>query len=222
MDNMQEMKIQYKERITEHFLIRLFYCCGLSSFNQLFNSDDVVNANNLVEVLLKYNTKSIIEIIRADFIPFEIDKSDVPQFSDIENAFKVPFLLKNCGIESVDYAQMGYMLRTDRRGVIADKKYGENHMKTACQMGLCAIEKCKAQANALGNAYVSLSKDKQDNLAPKLCLKIPFMTNYFLCGANEDYLQSQISILSPSTQKRRLTNIRTLISIIQHAIKNGL
>ena len=36
--------------------------------------------------------------------------------------------------------KMGYMMRDEKRNDVADKKYGENHMKTSAQLGLCQFK----------------------------------------------------------------------------------
>lgn len=220
------------EQLIRHFYHHISFCEQRFNISYIirrvemhkyykYAEDDIKTAGRLTVLLSTYPTADILEIIEKDFTPFAIEKKDVPQFSDIDNVCKVPYLLCNCGLSSVDYAQMGYMLRNDRRGLVADRKYGENHLKTACQMGLCSIENYKGSINELGRFFAGLEKEMQSKVLPKLCLKIPFMQNYYVNGTSEEKLEKLMSILSPTTIKRRLTNVKTLIRIIDKAIEDG-
>jgi hypothetical protein len=177
----------------------------------------------LLQVLQKYKCKDILEIIKDEFEINIIEKKDISQFSDFKDAYyTVPFLLKNCGKTDVDYSSMGYMLREERRNDVADKKYGENHMKTSAQLGLCQIKKCRANTNALGNLFVKLSESERKKILPKLCLYIPYIQNYFMEGATDEVREKILSILSQTTQNRRRPNVNTIIQIVKDALEYEL
>ena len=197
----------------EKILIRAFY-------SQSLDLDSNVNKGELVlHTLLKFSCNSILNLILENFNYFSIEKKDIPQFSDINDCFdKVPFLLENCGIDGVDYRQMGYLLRTEPRKEGADKKYGENHMKTAALMGLCSIKKRKAYINTITTAFNKLSNEEIKDIRPKLALHIPFIQNYYFDGASQEALMKNLSILSESTIIRRKPNCVTLIEIIDNSL----
>lgn len=198
----------------EKVLLKAFYTHADSSI-----IEDEVKSKLLLEVLKKYKCSEILKIIEDDFVPFEIGKKDISQFSDFKDAYyKVPFLLQNCGITDVDYSRMGYMLREETRNDVADKKYGENHIKTAAQMGLCRFKNCRANSNALGNLFVLLNESDRKNILPKICLYIPFIQNYFMSGATDEVRENMLSILSKTTQNRRRTNINTIIRTVKEAL----
>lgn len=202
---------------TDGDLVVAFY--GRSTLFHLFGKKDREEyADSIIKALLKYSPREIIEIVKPVFRPFVIQKKDVPQFSDLLTTFRIPSILKNCGLNGVGYEQMGYMLRNEKRKAVADMKYGENHMKTAEQMGLCDIIHYKAYPNEIGNCFLSLDKESQTKLIPHFCLSIPFMQNYFMTGMNEETIKEMMSILSESTIKRRLTNVNKLISTIKASI----
>jgi hypothetical protein len=114
---------------------------------------------------------------------------------------------------------MGYMLRTECRKEVADKKYGENHIKTAAQMGLCSFQKCRANTNALGDCFIALPSDEERKaILPKLCLYIPYIQNYFMAGATDEARENILSILSTTTQNRRRTNVNTIIETIKSVL----
>ena len=105
--------------------------------------EDEKKSKLLLEVLKKHKCSEILKIIKDGFEPAKIDKKDISQFSDFRDAYyTVPYMLQNCGLKDVDYSKMGYMLRAEKRKDVADKKYGEIHMKTAAQLGLCRFERC--------------------------------------------------------------------------------
>jgi hypothetical protein len=198
----------------EEVLLKVFYTHADNSLIETVNKCKL-----LIEVLKKYKCSKILNIIEKDFKPFEIDKKDISQYSDLKDAYyTVPFLLANCGKENVDYEQMGYMLREDKRNSVADKKYGENHMKTAAQLGLCSFSKWRGNANALGKIFIQLPEREQKDLLPKLCLYIPYVQNYFMAGATDEVREKILSILSKSTQNRRRPNVNTIIEIIKNSI----
>ena len=138
----------------ERALLKAFYThADVSLIN------DEKRSELLLEVLKRYKCSEILKIIEDGFVPAEVDKKDISQFSDFKDAYyTVPYMLQNCGMTDVDYLKMGYMLRDEKRKDVADKKYGENHMKTAAQVGLCRFEKCRANANALGSLFIKLNE----------------------------------------------------------------
>ena len=202
----------------EQVLLKAFYTHADES---LLENDD--KSKILLEVLKKYKCSEILELIGHEFIPHPITKADPSQFSDFKDAYySVPFLLANCGKTDVDYNQMGYMLRSEKRKEVADKKYGENHMKTAAQLGLCRFAKCRANANALGSNFVKLNERDMKAVLPKLCLYIPYIQNYFMAGATDEVREEILSILSKTTQTRRRPNVNLIIETVKDSIEYEL
>lgn len=200
--------------INEQVLLKAFYTHSDTSI-----IEDKSKSELLLEVLKKYKCSEILKIISNDFKPFTIDKKDISQFSDFSDAYyMVPYLLAYCGKKDVDYEFMGSMLRENKRNAVADKKYGENHIKTAAQMGLCSFSRCRGNANELGNAFIKLSDTERKKMLPKICLYIPYIQNYFMKGANNIIREEILCILSVTTQNRRRSNVNTIIEIIKDSI----
>ena len=180
---------------------------------------DQTKCELLLKVLQRYSCSEILNLISEEGVMFEIDKKDIPQFSDFKDAYyKVPFILANCGFQDVDYIKMGYMLRNEKRKEGADKKYGENHIKTAAQMGLCSFSKCRANTGTLGDLFINLSDIQRADLLPKICLYIPFSNNYFKKGGTDKVREEMLGVLSVTTQNRRRSNINTIIETINNAL----
>lgn len=175
--------------------------------------------NDLFSILLNTDCHELISTIRKYDFRFSITTSDIPQFSNLSDCvYKVPATVLDCGIENLTYTQMGYMLRTKPRKEGADFKYGENHAKTSAQMGLCAINKCRIYPSSLGIAFSKLCKEKQEQLIPKLILFIPYIYNQYASKATYHDIIDSVSILKESTQKRRLSNIWSLINEINRVL----
>ncbi len=168
---------------------------------------------DIFSCLLNVECVELVHIIQNIGILFDISHGDVPQFSSLEDSYyKVPLLVKDCGIDDLTYTQLGFMLRTQPRKEGADMKYGENQAKTAAQMGLCSIKKARIYPSYLGVAFCNLDKDTQTKLLPKFILFIPYVFNQFASNAKYEDIIASVSFLSQSTQTRRLTNIWSLIN----------
>lgn len=204
--------------INERVLLKAYYSHVID-----FILDDVDKCTILVNVLSKYKCSELLRIIEDGFVPNVVEKKDISQFSDFKDAYYVvPFKLRNCGMKDVDFNNMGILLRSNKRKEVADKKYGENHMKTAAQLGLCRFEKCRANTNAMGNLFSSLKESERNRLLPKLCLYIPYIQNYFMAGATDEVRDEMLMILSESTQIRRRPNVNTIIQTVKDSIEYEL
>lgn len=173
----------------------------------------------IISCLLEVECEDIIHVIQNAGINFDISHGDVPQFSSLDDCvFRVPLLVRDCGLDDITYVQLGFMLRTKPRKEGADMKYGENQSKTAAQMGLCSIINARIYPSHLGVAFCKLDKEKQKNLLPKLILFIPYIFNQFATQAKYDDIMASVSFLSESTQRRRLTNVWSLITQVNKVL----
>lgn len=188
--------------------------------NLQYPSDGMTRlCEDIFACLLNVECEEIIQVIQKIGLVFDISSGDVPQFSSFDDCvFKVPYLVKDCGIENLTYTQLGFMLRTKPRKEFADMKYGENHSKTAAQMGLCSIKNAKIYSSYLGVAFCSLEKEMQKSLLPKLILFIPYIFNQYATNAKYEDIIASVSLLSESTQKRRLSNIWSLIGQVNKVL----
>lgn len=206
--------------------IRLFYCRAIKP--SPIQNETIVKAVDelpifyiILKILLKTDCKEIIRILQKDYKPFVIDKSDICQFSNFDDCYyKVIDRAIRSNLEGINYERMGFLLRTEPRSSVADKKYGENHGKTAVQMGLMVLDKKHLfRHTTLGICFNHLSKDEQKALMPKMCLYIPIIQNYFVSGMDEGLLESYFKLLSLSTQKRRRSNVMHIINIVKTALQ---
>lgn len=209
--------IQEQKNITsaEAKLILLFYANQLHVTERFVHEGEAMQnlCKDLLSALERIPLTDLIQILEFDSPSFQIKPADIPQFSSIEDCvYKVPHLILVSQIEEITYGQMGYLLRTEPRTDIADLKYGENHAKVAAQLGLCFIQKHKVYPSCLGVAFDNLSAKSKTAILPKLILFIPFIQNIFVNQMTSNDIDSQLSILSDSTRRRRLPNVWTLIN----------
>lgn len=210
------------DSITEALIIS-FYSHKLhveDTCNLQYPSDGMIGlCEDIFSCLLNVKCEEIVRVIQKIGPVFEISHGDVPQFSSLEDCvYKVPLLVKDCGIDELCYTQLGFMLRTKPRKEGADMKYGENQSKTAAQMGLCSIKNARIYPSCLGVSYCNLDKESQMDLLPKLIIFIPYIYNQFASNAKYEDIITSVSFLSQSTQKRRLTNIWSLISQVNKVL----
>ena len=66
-----------------------------------------------------------------------------------------------------------------------------------------------------GKYFVTLDKNKQKDLALKLCLRVPIVQNYFLNGRDKKQIERDLSILSRTTQNRRRSNVIIVVRSIE-------
>lgn len=171
----------------------------------------------LITLLSGTTPADLIETIKKNYKHKEITSRDIPQFSDLSVAlYDTPQKLHEQNARDLTYEQVGQLLWDSPRDIGADKKYGENHAKTAAQIGLTSVENGKINITDFGRIFLSHNPAIQASLLPALWLKSPLFHNYYGSANGESTLSLDISVLSESTRKRRLSNIRTIINLIDN------
>lgn len=207
---MDSVKETYIAAFYSHKLQVQQKCDLQSPSEELMKESDYI-----MSCLLEEECIDIIQVLKKYEFNFHISAGDIPQFSNLDDCFyKVPYLIRECGLNGITFSQLGFMLRRKPRKEGADTKYGENHAKTAAQMGLCSIKSSRIYPSHLGVAFCNLEGDKQKKLLPKFILFIPYILKLFVSSAKYEDVIGSVSFLSESTQKRRLTNIWSLINHI--------
>lgn len=178
----------------------------------------------LFNCLIDTSCNDILSLLKENYVPEQITKSDIPQFSNFDNCYLgVTTSISESDLNHVDFNKIGYLLRIGPRKEGADKKYGENHSKMASLLGLVSINRVRGiRLTDFGKHHLTLDKTHLNNLKAKLCLRIPLIKNYFCENENESILSQCRNILSESTYKRRISNIRTIISIIKNQLNEEL
>ena len=130
-------------------------------------------------------------IMNTTELPFVLS-SDVPQFSSIDSAtIKICTLLSSLAPIGYTFEEIGKILQPGRtEDVLANKKYGENHVKTAESLGLAFSNNRKYYLSAIGYVFPSLSKYQQDD-SNKVFSPLLSLCRIYEQTADRDTLQRQ-------------------------------
>lgn len=170
----------------------------------------------VVALLSSYSTQQIVDILKLTYSHKKVSAGNIPQYSDLSVAlYDTPKMLSKLDKTDISYEEMGRLLWPTKRQQGADKKYGENHAKTAALIGLTSVYKGNINITDFGKLFLSLNPAQQAILIPVLWLRVPLFYNFFCSNKSENVLNNDISTLADSTQKRRLSNIRTIIDLIE-------
>ncbi len=184
-------------------------------------------AKVISNVLLETPLEELISILK-DIANYEKPNAEnIIQFSSLEHALiNVPEILNmfTDTSEVLNFEKIGFYLERSEIGaklnsVTAMKKYGENHAKMAALVDLAVVSKTDSRAEVtlseFGKYFVTLEKNRQKELALKLCLRIPIIQNYFLNGRNREQIEKDLSVLSKTTQNRRRSNVLIVVRSIE-------
>ncbi|MDD6441949.1 MAG: hypothetical protein PUG71_07570 [bacterium] len=212
---------------TEKKFLKLYYekeidlqC--LTYGNSECNDKDVI-ADRLIQILLKYTLEEIVDIIISSENLENVSKDNIPQYSDLNDAFYEVNKILVDSEQELTFEELGYYLgklhENMNDGLVAQKKYGENHAKLAVLLDLACISKTGNQSHiyssVFGKRFYLLSDCEKKNLIKKLCLRIPIIQRVFKVGSAAQ-INEEIKILSPSTQNRRRSNVENVLrSIIE-------
>lgn len=176
-------------------------------------------AHKYINDIISIPYGSFLDYIKQEEdLPFVLS-SDVPQFSSIDSATsKLCKLLSERPAVAYNFEEIGRILqpgRTDDVG--ANRKYGENHIKTAELLGLSFAVGKKYYLSAVGHIYPLLTESQQDQLLSRMVLRSPLVFNvvHKLLVGQEVTIAEEISFLSESTVKRRKNNTLFLCRIIE-------
>lgn len=182
-------------------------------------------AKRLIQILLKYSLEDIIDIIINSENLETVDKDNIPQYSDLRDSFyEVNKILVQSDMK-MTFEELGFYLARQhndlKEGLVAQKKYGENHAKLATLLDLACITKNGNKAHifssVLGSNFYHLSETEKKELIKRLCLRIPIIQSVFKAGSVKQ-IDEEIKILSASTQNRRRSNV---INVLRSIIENS-
>jgi len=171
--------------------------------------------------------KGIVDIPLNDFINyilnnydvFFLEACDVVQFSDFEDCTKnICREIKDAGDKGYKFIDIGKLLLNDGkiRKDGAYIKYGENHAKTAKELGLLTSLSNTYFLSCFGYIFNDISTQDQEKLICRLILRNKLIKRLiYRCQTADVVLyDDEVSFLSLSTINRRKPNIIKLISII--------
>lgn len=197
-----------------------------SSYNHILD-DYIINAmsldndlkdyvNNLYLDNPLYKNSYLYSVLQHDT---ELCSSTIPQYSNFnDGTYNVLTLLDNNSNTGYTYLELGKLLQGPGKKDGAYIKYGENHAKLSVILGLAYIEKKdkskKVFISALGKKFNLLNEAQKSILLKYQIYNVPVIKYIFNLSVknNVDIINflKNITNLSPSTAKRRSSNIRDL------------
>ena len=194
----------YEDAINEHLFIR--------SFN--LNKDELFDyVNRVVEVKLLEYCNYVIDYCHIDYLTFQ----DVVQFSSLDDATTGICQVLARAHDGLHNLEVGQALLDDGtvRKEGAYRKYGENHAKTAIELGLVLENSGCYFLTCLGEIYNDLENSVQNELLRRTILRNRFFQKILIKSQlGPVFIENEMSFFSQSTIIRRLPNVRTLYNIM--------
>ena len=176
---------------------------------------------NYLYQVINYPLKEYIYYIIENPITNEITSKDITQLSSIEdcttNMCKMMLLNGNCGLTLPQIASGLHADKNYKDNLVALTKYGENQVKTACQLGLTIFHNNLWYLTSIGVVFPLVPNDVKRKFFSLSLLRDPFYSKVIssMCQ-QETNLIDFMTILSESTQKRRSSSCMKLIDIFIH------
>lgn len=150
-----------------------------------------------------------------------ISSANVPQFSQIESAYRVPEILLALG-EGQEFEKLGIYLHYEpHKKEGANKKYGENHAKLATLIDLADIVntgKMTVVPTKFGELFCQLPDDEKADMAARLMLRIPIVQHMLRDSADVVHIADHLRLFADSTKKRRIPNIKKVCNLIDQQL----
>lgn len=198
-------KKEYEEDINEKMFYRS-YC---------LNKEDVVG---YIDQLIKTPLSSFLEyVVSSITIPF-LTYQDVVQFSSLEDATTGICRVLGVEDEGLKSIDVGRLLLNDgkERKEGALRKYGENHAKTALELGLVIESYGTYFLSCLGNVYNLLPEVHKVELLRRTILRNRFFQKIVKkAQSGKVSIIKEMSFLAESTVKRRLSNVKSLYRLLR-------
>ena len=174
---------------------------------------------NYVRSLLDISLVEFINFITENYDVSYLESKDVLQFSSLDDfTSNICACLKEEGDEGFGFLEIGKFLEND--GIIrkdgAYLKYGENHSKTACEIGLLFCLSGKYFLSCLGYIFNDLKDVDKDELLARLFLRnklIKRLIYRWKINGSASY-NNEVGFLSESTKLRRKSNVKKIVEFI--------
>lgn len=187
---------------------------------EMLNYDYVFPHEKIKEyarMLIDIPLHAFIEKIRSK-VYLAITCKEISQYSSLNDATsRYCQVLDENGDKGYKFEDVGRLLLNDgtSREVGAYRKYGENHSKTACQLGLAQNIYNNFYLSSLGKIYNTLDDADKKALLARTILRNTLYARIFSIIENQDVNIAQLcQSLSASTIIRRRSNVLKLCKIV--------
>lgn len=167
--------------------------------------------------LMSYSLDDYISYIAEHPNKTEITSRDITQLSNIDdcttNMCRIMLENDNRGLTLTDIATKLHGDDNFKDNTVALTKYGENQVKTACQMGLTVFKNDLWYLTGIGYIINNLPEKVQAKYYAINLLRDSFYSKIILSLQEKDTnLRDFMSILSESTQKRRSSSCQKVLA----------
>lgn len=147
----------------------------------------------------------------------EITTRDITQLSSIDdctsNMCKIMRKNRNKGLTLIEIATELHANDNYKDNAVALTKYGENQVKTACQMGLTIYKEDLWYLTGVGFVINNLPENVREKYFAINLLRDPFYSKIILSlFEKETNLRDFMGVLSESTQKRRSSSCQKVLA----------
>ncbi|MCK5023196.1 MAG: hypothetical protein KAS04_03415, partial [Candidatus Aenigmarchaeota archaeon] len=194
-------------------------CLSFSEISCMHPSQEKL-ADWFCEKLLAMPILEVFKIVHNNSNLEDVIQSNIPQFSNLADAYiETPNILGLSG-QSMSYAELGiYLDNGKEKSKVAQRKYGENHSKLATLLDLVVItapsSSYKAALSVFGTAFNKRNDNEKRKLAVRLLFRIPIIQKMFVSAHSSELdIEDNLSCLAVQTKKRRRSNIASLLHFI--------
>lgn len=183
------------------------------------------NPTYFSEAMMEYYVCQLINFNMEEYISYlidhpnqsEITTRDITQLSSIDdctsNMCKIMRKNRNKGLTLTEIATELHANDNYKDNAGALTKYGENQVKTACQMGLTIYKEDLWYLTGVGFVINNLPEDVREKYFAINLLRDPFYSKIILSlFEKETNLRAFMGILSESTQKRRSSSCQKVLA----------
>lgn len=207
----------------------------------MYSVDDDANFRELVSQFIYVPCESLSELLNGpadeiihkiieiplDYFLLIVDEGEIeycspryiPQYSDLDSAIEteVNYLAKNgaCSLETIG----SILPKQITNSVCARVKYGENHSKLLEIFGLALVQNGFVQLTEIGVGFSQLDMEERMAYVQRSIFRTPIIRNIMIKSNNQvvSVHNELLLYLSESTAKRRLTNVYSLIKLLDVA-----
>lgn len=192
----------------------------LESTNILLDKTAFFSASMMedyVYQLMSYSLNDYLEYLKIHPNQKEITSRNITQLSNIDdctvNMCRIMAENENKGLTLTDIATKLHSDDTYKDNAVALTKYGENQVKTACQMGLAIFRDDLWYLSGVGKIICNLPENVQTKYFAINLLRDPFYSKIVLSLIEKDTnLRDFMEILSESTQKRKSSSCEKVLA----------
>lgn len=195
-------------------------------YNKHYFSENAVA--DYVNQMNSYCLQDYIRYLTEHPVSDDITSRDITQLSSIEdcttNFCSVIKEIGNPGMSLIEIATALHADNNYKDNTVALMKYGENHAKTALQLGLAIYKNELWYLTAIGYVFSNLNAGLQKKYLSLIQLRDPFYSRVILSLISHDTnLKDFMTILSESTRTRRASScIRVLSFFIDQCSIEGV